>query len=133
MLALWRNSNIKRTLTLASQLRYARMSAALYNKRIYTDTEEWIHYTNGGEAQIGITQNAVEQLGEIVYIEYQLEEGDSIKEGDDLIIVESVKATESILAPFDLTLVENNQELETSLDLINTDPEKNWLVKIKKD
>lgn len=133
MLALWRNSNIKRTLTLASQLRYARMSAALYNKRIYTDTEEWIHYTNSGEAQIGITKNAVEQLGEIVYIEYQLEEGDSIKEGDDLIIVESVKATESILAPFDLTLVENNQELETSLDLINTDPEKNWLVKIKKD
>ena len=41
MLARW-SREIKRTIDLASQLRYARMSAALYNKRVYTDTEEWI-------------------------------------------------------------------------------------------
>ena len=84
--------NIKSTIDLASQLRYARMSAALYNKRVYTETEEWIHYTNGGEASIGLTKNAVEQLGEVVYIEYQLEAGENVDKGDDLIIVESVKA-----------------------------------------
>ena len=37
------------------------MSAALYNKRIYTDTDEWIHHTNGGVSMIGLTDNAVEQ------------------------------------------------------------------------
>ena len=114
--------NIKSTIDLASQLRYARMSAALYNKRIYTDSEEWIHYTNGGEAQIGLTENAIDQLGEVVYIEYQLESGDKAKKGDDLIIVESVKATETIYVPFDLTLIENNTELENSLELLNENP-----------
>ena len=132
MLSLWRTSNIKRTLDIACQLRYARMSAALYNRRVYTDTEEWIHHTNGGEAQIGITKNAVEQLGEIVYIEYQLEPGDKVKKGDDVIIVESVKATETIYAPFDLTLIENNAELERTLDALNETPEESWLIKVER-
>ena len=111
MLARW-SRDIKYTLNLASQLRYARMSAALYNKRVYTDTDEWIHHTNGGEAQIGITANAIEQLNEVVYIEYQLEPGDKAEKGDDLVIIESVKATEAIQAPFDMVLVENNESLE---------------------
>ena len=111
MLARW-SRDIKYTLNLASQLRYARMSAALYNKRVYTDTDEWIHHTNGGEAQIGITANAIEQLNEVVYIEYQLERGDKAEKGDDLVIIESVKATEAIQAPFDMVLVENNESLE---------------------
>ena len=132
MLALWRNSNIKKTLDIACQLRYARMSAALYNKRVYTDSEEWIHHTNGGESRIGITDNAVEQLGEIVFIEYQLEPGDTAEKGDDIICVESVKATDSIKAPFDLTLVENNLSLEECLDSLNKTPEETWLVKVER-
>lgn len=132
MLSLWRTSNIKRTLDIACQLRYARMSAALYNRRVYTDTEEWIHHTNGGEAQIGITKNAVEQLGEIVYIEYQLEPGEKVNKGDDVIIIESVKATETIYAPFDLTLIENNAELERTLDALNETPEESWLIKVER-
>lgn len=125
--------NIKSTIDLASQLRYARMSAALYNKRVYTDTEEWIHYTNGGEASIGLTKNAVEQLGEVVYIEFQLEAGEKVEKGDDLIILESVKATETIQAPFDLTLLENNSELEDTLELLNENPEETWIVKVEKN
>ena len=124
---------IKSTIDLASQLRYARMSAALYNKRVYTETEEWIHYTNGGEASIGLTKNAVEQLGEVVYIEYQLEAGETIEKGDDLIVVESVKATETIQAPFDLTLLENNTELENAIETLNENPEETWLVKVEKN
>tara|TARA_B100000242_G_C42896296_1_gene415751 strand:- start:197 stop:613 length:417 start_codon:yes stop_codon:yes gene_type:complete len=131
MLARW-SRDIKYTLNLASQLRYARMSAALYNKRVYTDTDEWIHHTNGGEAQIGITANAVEQLNEVVYIEYQLEPGDKAEKGDDLVLIESVKATEAIQAPFNMVLVENNQSLEESLDALNEKPEETWLIKVER-
>lgn len=131
MLARW-SRDIKYTLNLACQLRYARMSAALYNKRVYTDTDEWIHHTNGGEAQIGITTNAVEQLNEVVYIEYQLEPGDKAEKGDDLVLIESVKATEAIQAPFDMVLVENNQSLEECLDALNEKPEETWLVKVER-
>ena len=124
--------DIKYTLNLASQLRYARMSAALYNKRVYTDTDEWIHHTNGGEAQIGITANAIEQLNEVVYIEYQLERGDKAEKGDDLVLIESVKATEAIQAPFDMVLLENNESLEECLDALNEKPEETWLVKVER-
>ena len=130
MLARWL-AEIKRTINLASQLRYARMSAALYNKRVYTDTEEWIHH--GGGAHIGITDNAVDQLGEIVFIEYQFEPGDKVEKGDDMIFVESVKATEAIQAPFDLKLLENNVELEDSLEALNEKPEETWLVKVERN
>ena len=132
MLARW-SRDIKYTLNLACQVRYARMSAALYNKRIYTDSEEWIHHTNGGQAQIGITKNAIEQLGDIVYIEYQLEPGEKAKKGDDIIFVESVKATEAIHAPFDLVLVENNEALTDSLTELNETPEETWLVKVERN
>ena len=131
MLARW-SRDIKYTLNLSSQLRYARMSAALYNKRVYTDTDEWIHHTNGGEAQIGITANAVEQLNEVVYIEYQLEPGDKAEKGDDLVLIESVKATEAIQAPFDMVLVQNNESLEECLDALNEKPEETWLVKVER-
>jgi len=108
------------------------MSAALYNKRVYTDTDEWIHHTNGGEAQIGITANAIEQLNEVVYIEYQLEPGDKAEKGDDLVLIESVKATEAIQAPFDLVMVQNNESLEECLDALNENPEQTWLVKVER-
>ena len=132
MLARW-SRDIKYTLNLAFQVRYARMSAALYNKRIYTDSEEWIHHTNEGQVQIGITKNAIEQLSELVYIEYQLEPGEKAKKGDDLIFVESVKATEAIKAPFDLVLVENNEALTDSLTELNETPEETWLVKVERN
>ena len=131
MLARW-SRDIKYTFNLASQMRYARMSAALYNKRVYTDTDEWIHHTNGGEAQIGITANAIEQLNEVVYIEYQLEPGDKAEKGDDLVLIESVKTTEAIQAPFDMVLVQNNESLEECLDALNEKPEEAWLVKVER-
>ena len=131
MLARW-SRDIKYTFNLASQMRYARMSAALYNKRVYTDTDEWIHHTNGGEAQIGITANAIELLNEVVYIEYQLEPGDKAEKGDDLVLIESVKATDAIQAPFDMVLVQNNESLEECLDALNEKPEEAWLVKVER-
>ena len=71
-------------------------------------------------------------MGEIVYIEYQLEPGDKVEKGDDVVIIESVKATETIYAPFDLTLIENNVELENSLDALNETPEETWMIKVER-
>lgn len=99
--------------------------------RIYTKNEEWIenkkYYT-----QIGITKNASQQFGELVYLEYQFKKNDIIKENEEIVILESVKATDSINAPFDCTLVENNDILEDDLTKINENPEDTWIVRINK-
>ena len=80
---------------------------------------------------MGITEKAIGQLGELVYLEFQYQKGDKISKNDELAIIESVKATDSVKAPFDCELIENNIKLEDSLDIINNHPDKTWIVKVK--
>ena len=47
--------------------------------------------------------------------------------------MESVKATDSIKAPFDCKIIENNTSLEDDLDILNTDTENTWIIKIEKN
>jgi len=79
----------------------------LLYKKIYTDSDEWYLHTNFS-THIGITKNAREQLGEIVYIEYFFEHGNLIKKGDKILLVESIKANSVIESPFDCKLIKNN-------------------------
>ena len=60
---------------------------------------------------------------------------DKINENDDLVFIESVKATESIKAPFDCIIKDINNDLEDNLDQLNGSPEcieNSWLIKIDK-
>ena len=116
------------------QLRYPNRFLSIScknNSKIYTDSEEWI-----SKEKIGITKYALEQLNEIVYLEFQRDQGDKLEKGEDMVIIESIKAAESIEAPYDCILLENNNLLEDNLDnTINLDPEcedNSWIVKIKK-
>ena len=80
-----------------------------------------------------MAQSGAEQLGELVYIDYPVEKGDIIDKETDLVILESVKASDSIIAPFNCEIVEINEEHD--LEYINENPEcreKSWLVKMKK-
>jgi glycine cleavage system H protein len=104
-------------------------SSKILKKKIYTPNEEWILHTMES-TQIGITKNAQDQLGELVYIDFSNQKGDIIKKDEELVTIESVKATESINAPFDCVLLANNLSLEEDLDVINQNPEDTWIVKV---
>ena len=103
-------------------------------KMVYTDNEEW-HYHENDIIKVGITKNAIEQLGDIVYLDFNFENNDNIDSGDELLSIESVKATEGINIDFNCILIENNENLAENLDIINENPENvetSYLVKIKK-
>ena len=102
--------------------------------KTYTDTDEWL-YTDGKEYRIGLTQNAIDQLGELVYIEYDCEEGYKKNEDSELVLLESVKAANCIKAPHECIVDEINTEIENNLDIVNKNPEdteNSWFVKFRK-
>lgn len=104
------------------------------NKLIYTDSDEWLK-ENNENITIGLTKNAIEQLSDLVYIEFLHENGSNVEKDEELVIIESVKATNSIKAPFNLLLCENNIELESNLNNINNNPENfedSWIIKVNK-
>lgn len=99
--------------------------------KTYTPNEEWI-LEKICSTEIGLTNKAVEQLGEIVYIDFPNTKGDIIQKNEGLVIIESVKATESINAPYDCIVLKNNTLLEEDLQTVNESPEDTWIIKIDK-
>ena len=82
-------------------------------------------------ATVGITDHAQEQLGEIVYIELP-SVGDKISKDDPFGVVESVKAVSDIYAPVSGTVIEVNEDLPESPEVVNEDPYGDgWLVKVQ--
>ena len=95
----------------------------------YTKTHEWIR-ADGDEAYVGITDYAQDQLSDIVYVEMP-EVGDSFEKGEVFGVVESVKAASDVYLPVAGEIVELNEELQDSPDLVNRDPYGDgWFVKI---
>lgn len=92
-------------------------------------THEWI-LEDGDTAQIGLTDYAVEQLGDIVFVELP-EVGSSFSKDETFATIESVKAASEIYMPVAGEIIEVNEELINSPELINEDAFSNWLVKIK--
>lgn len=96
----------------------------------YSKEHEWVA-TEESLATIGITDYAQDQLGEIVYVELPAV-GDKISKDDTFGVIESVKAVSDIYAPVSGTVVEVNQELPESPEMINEDPYGDgWLIKVR--
>lgn len=96
----------------------------------YTNDHEWAH-EEGDVLVIGITDYAQDSLGEIVYIELP-SEGDEITKGDPFGAVESTKAVSDLYAPVSGDVVEVNEVLLDSPELINSDPYgEGWMIKVK--
>lgn len=96
----------------------------------YSEDHEWIKVENG-DARIGITDFAQEELGDIVYVELP-EVGDEIEMGDMLGVVESVKTVSDVYSPLSGEIIKINEELEESPEIINEDPYGDgWIVVIK--
>ena len=96
----------------------------------YSEEHEWIT-VEGDVATLGITQHAADQLGEVVFVE-QKEAGDEFEKGDEIGVIESVKAASEIYAPLDGEVVEVNEALADNPGALNESPEGDaWIYKIK--
>ena len=97
---------------------------------IYTKVHVWANFKDK-EGIIGITDYAQSQLGDIIFIEFP-EIGDQVNAGDSFGEVEAVKTVSELYAPVTGTILEVNENLEDSADLVNSDPYGDgWLIKIK--
>ncbi len=96
----------------------------------YTEDHEYIR-TEGNVGIIGISNYAQEQLGDIVFVELPAL-GAEFAKGNEIAVVESVKAASEIYAPASGKVVAVNDKLSSEPGLINTDPAgAGWLVKIE--
>lgn len=95
---------------------------------LYTSEHEWIR-VDGDQVYLGITDYAQHHLGDIVFVE--LPELDTeVVTGDSIAVVESVKAVYSVYSPVSGMVVENNEELDDSPELLNEDPYTNHIAVI---
>ncbi len=96
----------------------------------YTEDHEWLR-AEGGIVTVGITAHASEQLGDVVFVELP-EAGRKVSKGEEVVVIESVKAASDILAPLDGEIVEVNGDLADNPSLVNEDPTgKAWMFRMK--
>jgi len=97
----------------------------------YTKTHEWVQQDDDGSVLVGITDYAQESLGDLVFVELP-EVGSKLSAGDACAVVESVKAASDIYAPVTGEVLEVNEDLTDSPELVNQDAyNSGWLMKIK--
>ncbi|MDO6445882.1 glycine cleavage system protein GcvH [Colwellia sp. 1_MG-2023] len=99
----------------------------------YATSHEWVRNEGDGTVTVGITEHAQELLGDMVFVELP-EVGESVSTGDDVAVAESVKAASDIYAPVSGEVIEVNEDLEDSPELVNSDAfGDGWMFKIKLD
>ncbi|UUX48712.1 glycine cleavage system protein GcvH [Nisaea acidiphila] len=100
------------------------------SERRFTEDHEWIDL-DGEIGTVGITDFAQEQLGEVVFVEVP-DVGKQVAKGDETAVVESVKAASELYAPVGGEVIEANDALADTPDMVNSDPEgAAWFYKIK--
>jgi glycine cleavage system H protein len=97
--------------------------------RKYTKDHEWI-LLSGDVAEIGITDFAQDQLGDVVFVELP-EPGRQIKAGESFGSIESVKAVSELFAPMSGEVLEVNSALKDHPELVNAKPHETWMVKVR--
>jgi glycine cleavage system H protein len=96
----------------------------------YTKSDEWLKVEED-IGTIGITDYAQDQLGDIVYLE-KVDKGKSLKQGENLTTIESVKAVSDVNTPVGGEVTEVNEKLLDDTSIINKDPYgEGWIAKIK--
>ena len=98
----------------------------------YTKEHEWLR-VEGDLVVVGITEHAASALGDVVFVELP-EVETVVAEGDEVCVIESVKAASDILAPVDGEIVAVNDKLTQKSGLVNEDPlGAAWFLKLKLD
>ena len=95
----------------------------------FTEEHEWLE-SDGDMVKVGITEYAAEQLGDIVFIELP-DVGTSVTKGQEIVVIESVKAASDILAPLEGEITEINNAIVDDPSMVNNDPTgEAWVFKM---
>lgn|SRR5574344_255457 len=95
----------------------------------YTESHEFVKI-EGNIGYIGITDYAQSQLGNVVYVDLP-SVGDDVTAGEEFGSVESVKAASDLMSPVSGTVLEINESLEDTPELVNQDAYANWIMKVQ--
>ncbi len=96
----------------------------------YAASHEWARLEADGSVTVGISDHAQEALGDVVFVELP-EVGVNIDAGGQAGVVESVKAASDIYSPVAGEVIEINEELSGSPELLNSKPYSAWIFKLK--
>ena len=97
---------------------------------LYAESHEWVR-VEGHEAVLGITDHAQHSLGDITYVELPAV-GDTLASGQEMGVVESVKAASDLYSPVQGEVVAVNEALNDTPELVNQSPyEQGWMVRVK--
>ena len=95
----------------------------------YTKDHEWIR-VNGDIADVGITDYAQRQLGDVVFVELP-DVGKAVTAGESFGSIESVKAVSELFAPMSGEVIEVNSALKEHPERVNKDPHAAWMIRIR--
>ena len=96
----------------------------------YADTHEYIKQ-EGELLKLGVSEFAIDQLGDIVFVELA-EKGEFLKKGDTFGTIESVKAVEEVFLPFSGEIIDRNEEIIDNPEILQNDPIRaGWLIIFK--
>ena len=97
----------------------------------YSEDHEWVDAKEEDLVVIGITDFAQEQLGDLVYVELP-EVGDECTKGENISVIESVKAASDLVAPVSGSIIEVNSRLEDEPEIVTEDSMgEGWFIKVK--
>ncbi len=100
--------------------------------RKYSKDHTWVKFEDE-KALVGITDYAQKELGDVVFIEFP-EIGRELSSGESFGVIESVKAVSDLHVPVGGKVIELNEELQDSPEIINSDPyDKGWIIAIEPD
>ena len=94
----------------------------------YSESHEYVR-VEGNIGFIGISDYAQHALGNVVYVDMQVD--DEVSAGEEFGAVESVKAASDLIAPVTGVVLEINEALEDQPELINNDAYENWIIKVE--
>lgn len=102
----------------------------IMSERKYSQDHEWVEIDNDGNATVGISDFAQKELGDVVYIELpELER--EVTQDEEVAVIESVKTASDVKIPISGTIIEVNEVLNDSPELINSAAETDgWIIKM---
>ncbi len=98
---------------------------------LYSEEHEWVKDNGDGSVTCGLTDYAQNNLGDIVFVEFSMKDG-NVKKGDTVSVVESAKSASDVYTPVSGDIIGINEDVEANPVILNESPyDSAWLFKIK--
>lgn len=104
----------------------------MYNMVKYSKSHEYVRLVDNNEAYIGISNYAQSELGEIVFVEYSADILQVLQQGECFGSIEAVKTVSDLFSPVECEILEINETINDTPEVINEDAENSgWLLRVK--